>query len=107
MIFSKKVAKPNHEVDLEYRVTTLPRNKDAVRSVFEALSGYSMVYFQPDYAYVIMRREGKMNEKKQYKIVELPNSTQKIEELLNAEYDQGYEVKFINDYSATLVRKEH
>lgn len=105
MIFSRKIAKPNHEEILEYRVITLPRNKEVIHSVFEALSGYSMVYFQPDYAYVIMRRGENMNDKK-YKVLEAPNSVGKLELLINSEYEAGWSVCHVNDYSVVFIREE-
>lgn len=85
----------------EYRLIGLPRDKRKIEKLMQNTG--EIIHINTGYDYMITRRCDPMENKKKYVVRELPNSPQKIEDLLNEMYGQGYEVLHMNDYSSTFV----
>lgn len=87
-----------------YKLKILPRDFSQLESQLAEISQkYDLIRINSDMDYCIIQENKFMKEMKHFVVKELPNSQPKIELLLNEMYENGYDVKFINDYSVIFT----
>jgi hypothetical protein len=93
-----------------YLVRPLPGDRTKLQKILSKYTklGFIPESFQTDYQYVVLRRNNNMEKTEQeqeqkYKVLELPNNCKGIEQLLNNQWNLGFELLCKNDYSATFV----
>lgn len=93
-------------MEREYRCKSLPRDKEQIQKLMSEMTrNKKIIHINTAYDYMILRECGAMKNKKTYVVKELPNSSNKIEELLNKMHNIGYELLHMNDYSCTFIKK--
>jgi len=97
----------------QYKVVGIVGNRDKVNiTLKEQGVNYDLIHMDD---YKTIWRNKKLGEKiemtedknKVYRVVDLPNNTKRIEDLLNEYHKKGFAVRFINDYSVVFFGSEN
>ena len=100
-LFRLKVKKPTNQ----YIIISFKGNIQRVEQTLALLDLTHNIIYLDDYKGIFQikqtREKTKMtdNVKKKFKVVDLPNNTKRIENLLNEYANKGYKIVWLNDYS--------
>lgn len=88
------------QIKPKYIVLILPRSYQGIEDILSKYKDYSLIYFSKSLDFTIMELTGETKmEDKRFIVKEMPNSPQKIENLLNEMFGKGFKVSHMNDYS--------
>lgn len=92
-----------------YRVEGLPRDYSQVEIFLRDRSfNNEVIYISTAFDFIVLEEKQKMDTKKRKFIVrETPNSSKKLEILLNEYADNGFQILHMNDYSVVFVRDDN
>lgn len=98
----------NRDNDKQYIVSVLPRSYRGIEDLLTKHKQYKIIHFGKSLDFMIMEYTGERTmENKRFIVKEMPNNPQKIENLVNEMFDNGFKVSHMNDYSIVFEKAEN